>query len=116
MAALRRPGKFLILRSSLAEWIFLLGDDRKRRGEFRIQFGESGPFLRHIVFMEDRFDGTFGHARFAVDAFFRMNVDHLLAFVETLDWANDHTVCVFAGETGLSNDVSHDEKAPFEEC
>jgi hypothetical protein len=37
-----------------------------------------------------------------------MNVEHLLAFIKTLDRADDHTIGVFASETGLGNNVRHE--------
>jgi hypothetical protein len=58
--------------------------------------------------VEDGFDRAFRNTRFAVDAFFRVNVEHLLPFVEALYRANDYTISVLAGETRFANDVRHD--------
>ena len=57
--------------------------------------------------MEDGFDGAFWNAGFAVNALFRMDVEHRLAFVEALDGADDNAVGVLAVEAGFGNDVSH---------
>jgi len=87
--------------------LFLFGDDRALRGEFFVEFCVRFPFFREVVFMEDRLDGAFGDARFAVDAFIRVDVQHLLAFIETLDRADNNAIGVFAAEAGLSNNVGH---------
>ena len=62
--------------------------------------------------MEDCLDRAFGHTSLAVDAFFGVDVDHLLPFVKALDRANHNAIGVLAGETWLSNDVSHRTQTP----
>jgi len=57
--------------------------------------------------MENGFHGAFGDAGLAIDAFIRMDVEHLLPFIEALNGADDDTVGVLAGETGFRNDMSH---------
>ncbi len=66
------------------------------------------PLFRHVVFVEDRFDRALGHAGFAVDAFVRMDVENLLAFVEALHRANHHTIGVLAAKARFANDVRHE--------
>ena len=46
--------------------------------------------------MENRFDWAFRNASFTVNALFRMNVEHLIAFVEAFHGAYDHAIGVFA--------------------
>ena len=46
--------------------------------------------------MEDCFNGSLGNACFAIDAFFWVNVKHLIAFIEAFYGANDYAICVFA--------------------
>jgi hypothetical protein len=43
-----------------------------------------------------------------------MNVDHLIAFIETLNRADYNAVCVFAGEAGLSDDMRHIRLTPYQ--
>ena len=59
------------------------------------------PFFGDVVFVEDRFDRAFRHARFAVDAFVRMDVQNLLPFVEAFDRANHDAIGVLAAEARL---------------
>ena len=61
--------------------------------------------------MEDGFDGTFGDASLAVDALFRVDVEHRFSLVETLDRTDNDAVGVFAVEARLGDDVGH--SAPF---
>jgi hypothetical protein len=61
--------------------------------------------------VEDRFNGTFRDAGFAIDALVRMNVQHRLPLVETLHGANHHAVGVFAVEARFGNNVGHSD--PF---
>ena len=58
--------------------------------------------------MEDRSHRAFRNAGFAVNALVRMNEQNSFAFVEAFDWTNNHTVSVFALDTGFGNNVGHD--------
>jgi hypothetical protein len=57
--------------------------------------------------MKYSFHRTLWNARLTVDAFVWMNVNHLVAFIKTFNWADYNAVCVFAGEAGLSDDMRH---------
>jgi hypothetical protein len=57
--------------------------------------------------VEDRSDRAFRNARFTVDALIRMDEEDRFTFVETLYWTNDYTICVFAVEAWLGDDMSH---------
>ena len=87
--------------------LFPLGDDFALWCHFGVQLRKGCPFFRHVVFVENGFHGTFGHTGLTIDTFVRMDVKHLLAFVEALYRANDHTIGVLAGETGLCYYVRH---------
>ena len=87
--------------------ILAFGDDRTVQGHFGVQGRLIGPFGRKVVFVEDRRGRTFGHARFAVDAFFRVNKEHRFPLVEAFDGAHRHAVGVLAVEAGFSDDVRH---------
>jgi len=57
-----------------------------------------------------RLDGvgrTFGFAHPAIDAFVRMDHQHVLALVEAIDGADLNAIGVFAFDAGFSDDVSH---------
>src|SRR5690606_38390818 len=91
---------------------FLLGDHRALRRKLSVQRGVVFPLFREVVFVEDGLDRTFGNARLAVDAFIRMDVEHRLTLVKTLDRTDDNAVGVLAVETRLRNDVSHAAPLP----
>ena len=88
--------------------IFLFGDDRALRGHFGVEFDKALPILGNVVLVEDCFDGAFGNARFAVNAFVGVNVNDLVAFVKTFDGTDNHAIRVFASETGFADNVCHD--------
>jgi len=44
----------------------------------------------------------------AIDALFRMDIEHLLALVEAFDGADDNTVGISAANARLGNNVSHE--------
>ena len=98
--------------SALANGVFLFGDAGGLGGEFGVELGEGLPLFGEIVFVEDGFDGALRNAGFAVDAFFGVDVEHLLPFVEALNRANGDAIGVLATKAGLGNDVGHWEK-PF---
>ena len=50
---------------------------------------------------------AFGFANAAIDAFVRMNHQHVLALVETVYRAHLHAIGVFALDAGFCDDVSH---------
>jgi hypothetical protein len=94
------------------ERLFLFRDDGTRFGQLGIEFFEIGPFGGQVILVENGFHGAFWHARFAVDAFCWVDVQHLFTLIEAFDGADDDTVGVFAPETGLCNDVSHGRFPP----
>src|SRR5690348_13816379 len=55
----------------------------------------------------DCFGRAFGLADAAIDAFVRMNDEHVLALVETIDRADLDAVHVFALDAGFVHDVWH---------
>src|SRR5690242_1458204 len=92
--------------------LFLLGNHRTLRGHLGIELDEGLLVLGDVVLVEDGLNRTLGNAGFAVDAFIRMDVEHLLPFVEALDRANDHAIGVFAAEASLDDNMSHGTKSP----
>lgn len=100
----KRASSYCLL---LGQGRLLFGDNRALRGHFGVELDKCLLVFGHVVLMEDGFDGAFGHAGFAIDAFVRMDIEDLLAFVEALDRANDDAVGVLAAEAGLANNVGH---------
>ena len=98
---------FVDCRSIVSERLFLFCDDFALFGLRRIQFDVALPFLGNIVFVKNCFHGTLWNASFAIDAFLRVDVQHLIAFVETLYGADDNAISVFASRAGLGNYMCH---------
>jgi hypothetical protein len=57
--------------------------------------------------MEDGSDRAFRNAGFAVNAFIRIDEEHLRTFIETVDRTNHNAICVLAIKARLGDDVSH---------
>ncbi len=95
---------------SLIRQRFLLFGDHFAIARFcfgGVQLDVALPFVGDVVLMEDGFDGALGNACLAVDTLLGVDVEHLIAFVEALDWANDDAIGVFASRAGLGNNMSH---------
>jgi len=63
--------------------------------------------FRNVIFLKNCFNGTFRNARFAIDAFVRVNYQNRFAFVEAFYGTYNNAVCVLAVEAGFSDDMSH---------
>jgi hypothetical protein len=61
--------------------------------------------------VEDGGNGTLWHAGFAVNAFIRIDEEHLRAFVETVNRTNHDTIGVLAVKARLGDDVSHSPRS-----
>lgn len=76
---------------------------------------EIGPLFGEIIKGEDGRNGTNRHTRAAIDAFYRVDVQHLFAFkllgiflrVYAVDGTGIDTGCVFCANARFSNYVSH---------
>ena len=106
------PGRRVPVRSSVLfdrrpHRVFAFGDDGAVEGHFGVQGGVIGPFRRKVVFVEDCGRRAFGHARLAVDAFFRVDEGHRFPLVKAFDGANRHAIGVLAVEAGLGDHVRH---------
>ncbi|GGA35162.1 hypothetical protein GCM10011499_00560 [Pelagibacterium lentulum] len=55
----------------------------------------------------DGFGGAFRLANAAIDAFVRMDDEHVFAFVEAVDRTDLNAVGIFAFDAIISNDVGH---------
>jgi hypothetical protein len=89
---------------------FLLSNHFTLLRHFRVQLKIVLPFRGQVIFVENGLYGAFRHTSFAVDAFFGMNVQHLLPLIEALHRANHYAVGISAAFAGLRYDVSHINK------
>ncbi len=122
MRLLRPVFVFKILalqQSQFAGFVFPLIRIRRRRlafgdafpagflAQFDIEFDEVELIGGGIFLSIDRVHGAFWDANGAVDAFVRINDEHVGAFAEAVHGADIDAVGVFAFDAGFSNDVSH---------
>src|SRR6478735_5102318 len=91
-------------RSGLA-----LGDAFPARGlrELHVELDEAHLVRRHVLFGVDRVDRALGDADRAVDAFVRVDHQHVRPFAEAVHGADVHAVGVLAADTGFGDDVGH---------
>ena len=61
----------------------------------------------HVFFWEDCADWASWDASAAVYALVWVDVELVVTFVDTLDWANFDAGTVFGSDAGLGNNVSH---------
>jgi hypothetical protein len=91
---------------------FLLSDHLALRGHFGIQLNVTFPFIRNIILVENCLDRTLWDTGLAIDAFFGMNVEDFLIFVEALHGTNYHTVGVLAVLAWFANNMGHGQTSP----
>src|SRR5436190_4066886 len=70
------------------------------RDEFLLRIG-------YVVLGEDRFHRTLGYAQRAVDAFVRVDYQHVRPLAKAVDRADVDAVGVLALDAALGDDVSH---------
>jgi hypothetical protein len=81
----------------------------------RVPLGVLFPLLRQVVEGEDGRDGANGHASATVDAFYGIDIQHLLGRVlvrvllgvNAIHRAGVHAGGVFGSDAGFGNDVGH---------
>jgi hypothetical protein len=69
--------------------------------------GEALPFARQVFFWEDCADRASWDASTTVNALVWVNVELVVAFVDTFNWTNFDAGTVFSSDAGLSDDMSH---------
>ena len=77
--------------------------------ELGIELGEFHLVRRNVVLGEDRFDGTFGHAQRAVDAFVRIDDEEIGTLAEAIDGADIDAIGVLAADASFGDDIGHAE-------
>lgn len=93
---------------AVCQRLLLFRDRGARRRHFSIQLRVRLPLVRQIIFMKDRLDRTLWHTSFTIDALFRMDVEHLFAFIEALHRANDNAIGIPAAVTRFGDNVGHE--------
>lgn len=85
----------------------MLSNYRPLFGIFAIDFN---PFNQIWSFRKDRFSWAFNNANAAINASFRINHQHIFAFVKAINWADRNTISVFTTYTIIGYDVCHNFK------
>src|SRR3546814_9830387 len=65
-----------------------------------------------VGFWHDRLGGAVGFANAGVDALVRIDDEHILALIETVDGAHLDAVHIFAPDAGIGDDIGHGLSAP----
>lgn len=65
------------------------------------------PLHGHICVRENRLNGTLRLTCTTIDALIGMNVELVLALIDTVDWTNFNTTRVVRIDTGLGDDIGH---------
>jgi hypothetical protein len=66
------------------------------------------PLLgRAIGVGKNRLYRTFRLTHATIDAFFRMNNEHVFSGIEAIDWANLDTILIFAFNAAFGDDICH---------
>ena len=73
------------------------------------------PIGRDIGVDENSAHWALWFAQTAVDALVWVDIDHVIAFVDAVDWANSHTGLVFDADARLGNNVWHPYIVPIAE-
>ena len=90
----------------IGRWRSLECDIGPDVGIFLVDFH---PFLKVALGIgQDRLDRAFGLANTAVDAFFGIDHQKVLPFVEAVHGANLYAIHVFAFNARIDNDISHE--------
>ena len=83
--------------------------DRDIRPDIRIVCIELKPFLQTGLRVGyDGFSRALRHAHAAIDAFIRMDDEHIIAFVEAIHRTHFDAIHVFAFDAIIGDDKSHD--------
>ena len=94
-----------VMLFSIGRMIFLADDNWPK---FRVFAVELNPLLGvRLGVGANCICGAFRLAHTTVDTLIWMNNEHILAFIEAIHGANFDTVCVFARNTGVVDNIGH---------
>ena len=83
------------------------GDDRPAPGKFLVDLQVEVLTFKHIVARVDGVDRALGATRPAIDAFFVIDDQHVLAVAKGIDGPDFDAVRVLAEDAGFGVDMSH---------
>src|SRR6266849_4180188 len=84
-----------------------VGDDGPDPGKLGVQHGELLVLLGHVFLGQNRVHRALGDAHGAIDAFVRVDHQHVRPLVEAIDGADIDAVGVLALDAAFGDDVSH---------
>ena len=96
------------------QWLFSFRDFRTAFHHFGVEFNIGVPFFWHVVLEENGFSRAFVCTGVTIDALFRINEQHGLAFMKAVAGADCHAVRIFAVEAWFSNDECHESDSRSE--
>src|SRR5437899_10930232 len=82
-------------------------DGLRQARELAVFLGEALPLVWHGALVENGIHGALRLAGAALDAFVRVDVVHLLRFVDARDGAHVHTTGVLGADTVFDDHVGH---------
>ncbi len=91
----------------IGRWVLHLTDHGPLGGKFRVQGQVLLLVVGEIVLGFDGLDRTFGFAQGAIDAFIRIDDQHVRTFVKAIDGTYLHAVRELALDTTFNNNKCH---------
>ena len=92
---------------------FSFNDGLPALGELGVDRNELALILRYIILGKDRFHRALGHAQGAINAFVRVDDQHVRPLAETIHRANIDAIGIFALDAGFGHNVSHTQPLNF---
>jgi len=78
-----------------------------REFEIGVFRDELGPFTGDFIFRENGVYRTDGGTGIAIDAFIRIDIQHIVSLVETFHGTDLGAIAVFTIHAGLTHDIGH---------
>lgn len=82
-------------------------DERPALGEFFVDFKVDQLIAKHLFSRVDGDHRALWHAQTTVNAFVRIDHQHVLAISKGVDWADFNAICVLAQDARFGDDMSH---------
>src|SRR5262249_26204003 len=107
---LQAPGPSPLSDAFAAFLRFSLSRDARRlQNHLSVQGRVASPLFRQVILVKNCLYRALGLARVAVNTFFGVYVQHLIAFMKAIARANHHAVGVLAVKARLGDDKGHDK-------
>jgi hypothetical protein len=95
----------------MTQWIKFSGttriDGQATPRAFSVHRSKLGPFGRNLIFRENSFHGTFGYTRITIDAGLRVDHEHVIIDMKSINGANHCTIGVATIDAGLGDHIGH---------